>query len=313
MNNPETGETGDRFEPADVARELKALRREVEELARRLDGAQEPVAARLSRRGFTVLRQEPLEACCFPADWGRDFLDTFYGWLKKYSFRLVLRDMIREAEGFTIGALTRYCARAQCERYVEQAAELGLVEPAGADRWRLAVGARDSFGETLEWFVAELFRREFGCEASWGITLQDAKHGGDYDVVTFVEGHMVYVEVKSGPPKHVASPEVGAFFRRVRTLKPQMAVFFEDTELRMADKIVPMFEEVLESEYGPSAKDYPVERLQDEFFHINHALYIINARPDVAANFAVCLRDFLGTRARPTRAVLESPRSNRAK
>ncbi len=170
------------------------------------------------------------------------------------------------------------------------------------------MGARDSFGETLEWFVAEVFRRELKCEASWGITLQDTKYGGDYDVLAFVEGHMVYVEVKSAPPKHVEDTEVGAFFRRVRTLKPQMAVFFEDTELRMADKIVPMFEESLAKEYGARAADYPIKRLQDELFHINHALYIINARPDVASNFAVCLRDFLGTRARPATSVLERPR-----
>ncbi len=287
-----------------VLAELSELRREVAALARRLDGAREPIAVRLARRGLTLQRAEPLEACCFPAGAEPAFLETLYGWLTKYSFRLVLRDMIREAEGFGLESLTRYCSRPQCERYVAQAVELGLVEPSGPERWRLAVGARDSFGETLEWFVAELFRREFGCEASWGITLQDTKHGGDYDVVTFVEGHLVYIEVKSAPPKHVVQTEVAAFFRRVRTLKPQMAVFFEDTELRMADKIVPMFEEVLEAEYGPEAGGYQVVRLQDELFHINHALYVVNARPDVAANFAVCLRDFLGTRARPTAPVL---------
>lgn len=292
---------------AAIQAELAGLRREVEALSRRIDGAAESTSTRLRRRGFAVLRTEPLDTCCFPEEADHAFLDTLYGLLKKYSFRLVLRDMIRDAEGFTVGDLTRYCARSQCERYVKQTLELGLIEPAGPDRWRLIVGARDSFGETLEWFVAELFRREFQCDASWGITLQDTKHGGDYDVLAFVEGHMVYVEVKSAPPKHIESPEVAAFFRRVRTLKPQMAVFFEDTELRMADKIVPMFQEALAEEYGPRAADYPVERLQDELFHINHALYIMNSRPDVAANFAVCLRDFLGTRARPTAPVLASP------
>lgn len=305
MSNPQPA---DKYNLADLASELAALRREVEGLVRKLNGAAESVPTRLARRGLSVLRTEPLEACCFPADSGPQSLDGLYGLLKKYSFRLVMRDMIRDAEGFTLSGLTRYCARPQCERYVEKALELGLVEPAGPELWRLAVGARDSFGETLEWFVAEVFRREFDCQASWGITMQDTKHGGDYDVVAFVEGHMVYVEVKSAPPKHVAGSEVSAFFRRVRALKPQMAIFFEDTELRMADKIVPMFEEALAEEYGPAASEYPIERLQDELFHINHVLYIINARPDVAVNFAACMRDFLGTRARPAAPVLESPR-----
>jgi hypothetical protein len=307
MNDPRVGDPADL---SSVITQLAELRREVAALARLLDGVGESIARRLARRGLTMLRAEPLEACCFPSDADEAFLDTLYDWLKKYSFRLVVRDMIREADGFAVESLTRYCARAQCERYVEQAVELGLVEQAAPERWRLVAGARDSFGETLEWFVAELFRREFGCEASWGITLQDTKHGGDYDVIAFVEGHMVYAEVKSAPPKHIMAQEVGAFFRRVRTLKPQMAIFFEDTELRMADKIVPMVEEVLADEYGPSsASDYPVERLQDELFHINHALYIVNARPDVSGNFAVCMRDFLGTRALPTVPVLTPPRA----
>lgn len=298
----------DKYDLQDLAAELAAIRREVEGLARKLNGAAESVVTRLARRGLSVLRSDPLETCCFPTDLRPQAVDDLYGLLKKYSFRLVMRDMIRDAEGFTLSGLTRYCARTQCERYVEKALELGLVEPAGPELWRLAVGARDSFGETLEWFVAEVFRREFACQASWGITMQDTKHGGDYDVVTFVEGHMVYVEVKSAPPKHVAGGEVSAFIRRVRALKPQMAIFFEDTELRMADKIVPMFEEALAEEYGTDASGYAVERLQDELFHINHVLYIINARPDVAGNFAVCIRDFLGTRSRPAAPVLESPR-----
>lgn len=305
MSDPSSGGPSDLDT---LKKELSELRLQVAELARRLSPPGDEIEACLARRGFTLLRAEPLEGCCFPAGADAAFLDALYGLLKKYSFRLVLRDMIRGPEGFTLGGLTRYCSREQAERYVEEALGLGLVERAGARRWRLAAGPRDSFGETLEWFVSEVFRREFGCRASWGITLRDTKHGGDYDVVALVEGHLLYVEVKSAPPKHVEAAEVAAFFRRVRTLKPQMALFFEDTELRMADKIVPMFEEAFEREYGPDAASaYPLERLQDELFHVNHSLYVANSRPDVAQNFAVCMRDFLGTRARPTRPVLEPP------
>jgi len=55
--------------------------------------------------------------------------------------------------------------------------------------------------------------------------------------------------------------EVKTFFLRIDDLLPDVAILFNDTQLRMKDKLVVMFEEELERRYGEESKDlHPVER-----------------------------------------------------
>ena len=68
---------------------------------------------------------------------------------------------------------------------------------------------------------------------------------------------------------------------------PEVAIFFMDTELRMKDKIVPMFEEELKKRY----QDPPeVRRMERELFEISAQgtrgpkMFIINAKDSVVAN-----------------------------
>ena len=72
--------------------------------------------------------------------------------------------------------------------------------------------------------------------------------GGDYDLIAKVDGSILYMEIKSSPPKQIYQNEISAFFDRVADLSPEISIFFVDTELRMKDKIVLMFEEELKKE-----------------------------------------------------------------
>jgi hypothetical protein len=55
-----------------------------------------------------------------------------------------------------------------------------------------------------------------------------------------------------------------------------------------------MFEEELERRHGEESKTrYPVERLVEELFHVQHRIFIVNSKKDVVENFHVCLRDYL--------------------
>ncbi len=66
-----------------------------------------------------------------------------------------------------------------------------------------------------------------------------------------------------------------------------------DTELRMKDKIVPLFEEELLSRYGKGAsRRYTVMRIKDELFQINHQVFLLNSKRDMIANFRDCFRDY---------------------
>jgi hypothetical protein len=75
---------------------------------------------------------------------------------------------------------------------------------------------------------------------------------------------------------------------------PDVAFLFNDTQLRMKDKLVVMFEEELERRYGGESKTlYPVERIFEELFHIQDHIFIVNSKKDVVENFQICLKHYL--------------------
>ena len=161
--------------------------------------------------------------------------------LRHYSYRLVLRDVLKHRHELGPRDLVRYASRAVAGRYLRFLVEAGLVVRVGPGRYRLGDARISSFGGTLEWYVAHVLACEFGCAATWGLRIPHAAHGGDYDVLACVEGEVVYVETKSAPPRQIDQSEVGAFLDRVDTLRPDLALFLVDTQLRMKDKLVPMF------------------------------------------------------------------------
>jgi hypothetical protein len=129
--------------------------------------------------------------------------------------------------------------------------------------------------------MAEIFKREFCSESIWGVKFKRPRIGGDYDVLGKLDGSIVYIEVKSSPPRQVYDAEISAFFDRVSDLLPEIAVFFMDTELRMKDKIVPMFEAELSRRY---ALPPVVARMEKELFQIENRIFIINAKDSIITN-----------------------------
>lgn len=244
----------------------------------------------LKRRGLEVLSWSTPKDLLLPKGLQRQ--RQFYERLKNYSFRLVLRDIIKHQEAFRPQDLTRFCSVDKVEEYLVFLYKLGLIRE-NKKGYRLTGQPVRSLGDTLEWFVARIFTEEFEAEAIWGIRFKNSTFGGDYDVVARMGDDLVYVEVKSSPPKNIEQKDVQGFFNRIEDLLPHLAIFFVDTELRMKDKMVPLFEEELRSRHGDeSLKSHAVIRLRDELFQINHQLFIVNSKRDIVSNFRDCFRDY---------------------
>ncbi len=95
-------------------------------------------------------------------------------------------------------------------------------------------------------------------------------------MVALLEGWLVYMEVKSSPPKNIEGDEVHAFLARLKDLLPHLALFFVDTELRLKDKIVPFFEtELLALGFRDNGipSCHPEDR-RGNLFHLPENLYI---------------------------------------
>jgi len=250
--------------------EIRRLRKSLAELTPHLD-------VLLKRRGFRIYKKEPADDLLIPEN---TFLEGFYEMMKRYSFRLFLRDVIKHQKSFRLEQVTRFATSEVTGEYLKYIRDIGLVEKI-YDGFRLSSGPIKSFGETLEWFVAEIFKREFSTEAIWGMRFKRPLVGGDYDLIAKVDGSILYMEIKSSPPKQIYHNEISAFFDRVSDLLPEISIFFVDTELRMKDKIVLMFEEELNRRYNDPPQ---VMRMEKELFQIQDKIFIINAKDSIAAN-----------------------------
>jgi hypothetical protein len=257
--------------------EYKSLRDEIKRLRKSLSELTPPLEILLKRRGFKIYKKELSDDLLLPVS---EHISTYYEMMKKYSFRLFLREVIKHQMFFRLENVTRYATSEVTAAYVEYAKSTGIIEdvPGG---FRLVPGPIKSFGETLEWFTAEIFKQELATEVLWGVRFKRPGVGGDYDLIAKVDGSILYMEIKSSPPKQIYQKEVTAFFDRVADLQPEISIFFVDTELRMKDKIVLMFGEELKNRH----KDPPeIMRMEKELFQIWDKIFIINAKDSISAN-----------------------------
>lgn len=237
----------------------------------------------LVRRGF---RPRPLAPDLpFPADLAPERAEAIARRLAHYAFRLFLRGAILAGGPFRPEEATRYVDTAAAGRMALDLFRLGLAAPAGRGTWRLRHKAR-TFGGTLEWWVGRELSRRLALDVATGVRSGAAGVGGDLDLVAAAEGKLVYLELKSSPPKHVSREELSAFVRRVRAVRPHLSVLVVDTALRLSDKVLPD----LVSAVGRGTVPRRVLR---ENFRVARGLYAVNARQDLIENVCAVIADGL--------------------
>lgn len=211
-----------------------------------------------------------------------------------YGFRTFLKDVILHKQAFQLKDLTRYCSPETGKKYLKELLDLKLIEQRPHGSYSLVkVDTVFSLGDTLEWYIAKLLQEKLNCDSMWNVSLKDLKSGGDFDVLSECENYLLYLEVKSGPPKGIELENIEAFLQRVNDLAPNITIFFEDTTLRMKDKIVPHFEEVLRKRFKvrpPNGSFFT--RVKNEIFRYGD-LFIANSKPGIFENIRFCLATYL--------------------
>jgi len=238
----------------------------------------DPVQAFLLRRGIEVKLTEP--DLPFPKRFGLARQERVAERLGSYAFRLFLRGAILHPEGFTPAEATQFLEPEQARELAAELVELGLARRLARGRYRLVRPAR-SFGGTLEWYVARELRRRLGFEVATALAWRARGVGGDLDVVALADGRLAYLELKSGPPKHLSTGEVSSWLDRVRALRPDVAMLVLDTSLRLSDKVLPMLAAELERRGSVLG---PPRRVVRELWALNPHLYAANAKWDLVAN-----------------------------
>ncbi len=216
-----------------------------------------------------------------------DRLTSFYRLMRRYSFRMLMREILGQPGAFRPEDVDRYSSHGSAKRQLEALERIGLVARDGtlfAWRGRLP----DSFGPTLEWFVAEVVRRELHGDSLHAVRLGGLTGGGDYDVVGLWDGRLLYIETKAGPPKAIDDVQVRSFMERVRALAPEIALFLIDTHLRMSDKIVPMFRRQLAGLPGHDTPRGPLPVTRG-VYHVGDRLFLTNTKRGVEVQILTCL------------------------
>ena len=248
----------------------------------------------LARRGLRPRTRKP--DLPFPPDVGGEAAERLLSLLGHYAFRLFLRGAIQKSEGFAADEGTRYVKGATARAFADALVELGIAGRMADGRYQLARRAT-SFGPTLEWYLARELERRLGFDVVTGVEFHATGIGGDLDVVAAAEGKLVYLELKSSPPKHLADDEVRAFLDRVGLLRPDMTLFVMDTALRLSDKVVPMLHAELTRRAGKTV--VTPRRIKRELWALTPHLYAVNSKPDLMANIALAIAQGLNALAPP--------------
>lgn len=274
--------------------EIQALRLELQAVQSSCQTSRSIIEMMLRRRGILEVKYTSGDRLLLPDKPSKEAEDELYHLMQKYSFRIFARDLITSIEQISLERLTRYCSEEVAQQYLSTLMQHQIVRQTEERGFEFTNRHVTNFGDTLEWFVAQVMKREFDCPATYSSRFKHDHIGGDYDVLCSIEGRLTYIEVKSSPPKHIEMAEVTAFMDRVQNLRPDVAMFLEDTHLRMKDKLAVMFAEEMRRRYGDASEQaFPVQRLHDEIFTIQRRLFLTNTKPDLISNLRICLRHVL--------------------
>ncbi|MBD3305230.1 hypothetical protein GF339_02665, partial [candidate division KSB3 bacterium] len=154
--------------PTAALLELRKMRQELHDLKQTRPSARRHIELMLRRRGIKTIKYTPLDRLVLPEDCSPATTERFYQLMKKYSFRIFLRDLIHYRDHLTWPHLTKYCSPEVAQDYLATLLEHQIVSQVAPQQYQFSSRNIRNFGDTLEWFVAQVIRKEFGAPATWG-------------------------------------------------------------------------------------------------------------------------------------------------
>ncbi|GCE15046.1 hypothetical protein [Tengunoibacter tsumagoiensis] len=173
---------------------------------------------------------------------GATYTDTtFYHLFSKTAFRRLLRVLLSQ----------RPCLKASMHALFPNDADWHTIQTflqdqellrEDQDRWKRGArcfGIRD-LGHTLEWYIAEWFRRnphfDHLVPVRHGVTCYRGYERGDLDIVALLDHLTLTIECKS--TSHVSTQELSAFLQRASIFQPAIALLLIDTSQSTLDGII---------------------------------------------------------------------------
>lgn len=247
----------------------------------------------LKRRGYTYAREGDPKNVIMPST--QSAIDRLYGYMASRTFRNILKKMIRKKSSLQQADFEADCDPTKLKEYFDFLESSGILNKESNSSFVLALNISD-FGHTLEWYVAELFKRELGCTAAWDVSVKGINVGGDFDVLARVEAELACVETKSALPGNIPDSEIRRFLQRDQELDPDMSIFLVDSRDDLSD-LVARFEDIITPAVVEDAviRDpnyrHKIYKLSDfgGIYHTLRRIFIVNSEPSILTSLRRCL------------------------
>lgn len=255
------------------------------------------VEATLRHRGWAAAAHSSLQRVLLPQPAVPALIDRYYADLRHYHFRRILQEAV-ERRRLGPAAVRRLEERwgPRTAGTLDRLVEYGLLRRRGRGIALVAEEAK-TFGETLEWFVAQVFAREFAAPAAWDVRVRGLERGGDFDVLTVLDGRLGYVECKGSPPYNVSADVLARYLERTRHLSPDFTILLLDTTLRIERNIIDNLVRLLRG----AGETPQVLRVTPGVYEVAGGApsLVVTSRRSLVANLALCLRRLHGARNPP--------------
>jgi hypothetical protein len=263
----------------------------------------ESVEEVLKRRGVTIETRGNIQDILLPLDrelpLSGEQCNEFRRLFSKSSFRKAIRQITSGSGCATVEQLAKI-AGDQTESYIGFLLGMGVAERSG--RRVTLTRPINNIGPTLEWYVADVFKKDLAGSAAWSVNLSDFRYG-DYDVLAWLPPILVYVETKSSRPSEVKDSELRRFLQRGIELAPDLAILLIDTEDDLAGFIRRLFDLMLPTvranngitdlEWRHDEKPFiaPQARYAGISFGYRR-FYVTNSEPSIRGQLSKCLRHY---------------------
>ncbi|PMQ01872.1 MAG: hypothetical protein CBR30_04190 [Dictyoglomus sp. NZ13-RE01] len=246
----------------------------------------------LKLRGYSITESCSLERVILPRIKNNEVLEKYYDLLFHYRFRRLLSDIIqvRNQNEINLDLLLTRWSWDEISDYFELLVDWGILQK-DENKYYFMYGV-DNFGETLEWFISRILRKEFLLPSFWGVKLLDIFGGGDFDVLSLLENYLVYIECKTSPPNNVRLRDLWEFLRRREVLGSNLTIFLIDTTLKVERNIIENLKDLLDKRFAKDKNNIPVKE-KEGIYSFNNDLFILQAKGDFVNNFQYIFRNFL--------------------
>lgn len=153
----------------------------------------------------------------------------------------------------------------------------------------------DNIGPSLEHYVSRMCTRELRGAAAWGVTLEGLpRTGGDYDVLTWLDPSLVYIECKSAHPRDVTDRELQWFLQRSVELSPEVAILLVDTESSLDQLVNERLNRCLHDGLYPVEVSQPIDAQVDYpgVYFGHQRIYVTNTEPTILRQIRRCLQHY---------------------